>query len=151
MPATYSSALEGLTTSVAVKAPCRVATTAAINLASAPASIDGVTLSAGPPFDRILVRAQSSSIDNGLYDFHGAGYPLTRSKDANGTLDLVGGTHCSVVEGDTYNETFWLIDGYGPIIVGADPITFTLRSDMQGPQGPPGQDGRARVATCANP
>jgi len=47
----------------AIKEPCRVATTGAITLHGAQ-TIDGLALSAG---DRVLVRAQASAIDNGIW------------------------------------------------------------------------------------
>lgn len=47
-----------------------------INLASAPAVIDTITLTVG---DTVLVAAQTSSIDNGIYTFNGAGVAMTRT------------------------------------------------------------------------
>ena len=61
MASTYLDRLEGIETSVAVKAPVRVATTANIVL-SGEQTVDGVALVGG---DRVLVKDQASAIDNG--------------------------------------------------------------------------------------
>lgn len=47
-----------------------------INLASAPATIDTITLSDG---DIVLVAAQTSAIENGIYTFNGVGVAMTRT------------------------------------------------------------------------
>jgi propanediol utilization protein len=47
-----------------VKQPVRVASTAALSIASPGSSIDGVTLVAG---DRVLLKNQASAFENGLY------------------------------------------------------------------------------------
>lgn len=75
------SIVEGL----AWKDDVRVATTANINLASAPSSIDGVTLAIG---DRVLVKEQTDAKENGIYLFNGAGSAMTRALDANTGAEL---------------------------------------------------------------
>ncbi len=81
------------------KAAVRVATTTSVNLASPPSSVDGVALSAG---DRILVRAQSTPAQNGVY-VHGATW--TRATDCNTALDFAEGTTVSVIAGTTLAGT----------------------------------------------
>jgi hypothetical protein len=49
-----------------------------INISSAPAAIDGVTLTSD---DKVLLGAQTSSAENGLYIFNGSGSAMTRSTD----------------------------------------------------------------------
>lgn len=119
MPSTFTSRLEGLTTSVAVKAPCRVATTAAITL-SGLQTIDGVALSAG---DRVLVKNQSSAIDNGIWIASIGAW--TRAADFDGTLDAVGGTQAMVIAGATNANTYWRVDGVGDIDIGQDGVEFS--------------------------
>lgn len=119
MPSTFTSRLEGLTTSVAVKAPCRVATTAAITL-SGLQTIDGVALSAG---DRVLVKNQSSTIDNGIWIASVGAW--TRAADFDGTLDAVGGTQAMVIAGATNANTYWRVDGVGDIDIGQDGVEFS--------------------------
>lgn len=118
MPSTFTSRLEGLTTSVAVKAPCRVATTAAITL-SGLQTIDGVALSAG---DRVLVKSQSSAIDNGIWIASVGAW--TRAVDFDGTLDAVGGTQAMVLAGSVNGNTYWRVDGVGDVNIGQDGVTF---------------------------
>lgn len=119
MPSTFTSRLEGLTTSVAVKAPCRVATTAAITL-SGLQTIDGVALSAG---DRVLVKNQSSAIDNGIWIASVGAW--TRAADFDGTLDAVGGTQAMVLAGSANGNTYWRVDGVGDVDVGQDGVEFS--------------------------
>jgi hypothetical protein len=94
----------------------RVATTASINLASAPATIDGVTLAAG---DRVLVKNQAAPAANGVYVWNGVGVPMTRALDyavydnlANGLITVDQGTahadtlwYCTSNAGGTLNTT----------------------------------------------
>lgn len=97
----------------------RVATTSNINIASAPASIDGVTLAAN---DRVLVRAQTDAKENGIYIYNGAGNALTRSYDANTGSEL---TNAVVVvdEGATNAGTSWRQTTVNPVI-GTDNIVW---------------------------
>jgi hypothetical protein len=77
VPKSYvDSLVEGL----AWKDSCRVATQANLNLASPGATIDGITMVSG---DRILVRAQSTTTENGIYVWNGAASAATRSLDAS--------------------------------------------------------------------
>lgn len=69
------------------KAPCRVATTANIDLGSAPASIDGVTLSND---NRVLVKDQTTASQNGVYVFAGANNAMSRSTDCDSAAELNG-------------------------------------------------------------
>jgi hypothetical protein len=75
------SAVEGL----AWKDSARVATQANINLASPGATVDGVTMVTG---DRVLVRAQSTGAENGVYIWNGAAVAMTRALDASTAAEL---------------------------------------------------------------
>jgi hypothetical protein len=141
MPSTFTSRLEGLTTSVAVKAPCRVATTAAITL-SGLQTIDGVALSAG---DRVLVKNQSSTIDNGIWIASVGAW--TRAADFDGTLDAVGGTQVMVISGSVNGNTYWRVDGVGDVNIGQDGVSLeaALISDSATQTFlPPGTGAEAR-------
>jgi len=52
-----------LVVDVAIKAPCKAATTANITL-NGEQTIDGAACVSG---DRVLVKSQTSSVDNGIY------------------------------------------------------------------------------------
>ena len=79
------------------KEPCRVATTANIDLSNAPASIDGVTLAND---DRVLVKDQTTQSQNGVYVFAGSGSAMTRSSDCDSAAEI-NGAAVFVKEGST--------------------------------------------------
>ena len=74
MPATYTDRRQGLTTAVAVKAPCRVATTANITL-SGTQTVDGVALAVR---DRVLVKNQTNPIAT-TFVTYGAKYAVRKN------------------------------------------------------------------------
>jgi hypothetical protein len=110
------------------KASVRVATTGNINLASAPATIDGVSLSNG---DRVLVWQQSSNTENGIYDYNGSGSAMTRSTDMDGapTSEVSTGNNTFVTEGPTYQGNGYVVIASGTwsgnLTVGVAPIVWT--------------------------
>ena len=110
-----------------VKASVRVATTAAINLATALVAgqvIDGVTLVAG---DRVLVKDQTSGSENGIYVAVASG-AASRSSDADGTADtgeLTSGTFTFVEEGTVNFDSGFVVSTDGTITVGGTAITWT--------------------------
>lgn len=118
MPSTTTDRLNGLTTSVAVKAPCRVATTANITL-SGLQSIDGVTVVAG---DRVLVKNQTTTTENGVYEASASAW--VRAADFDGSLDVVGGTLLGVNTGTANADSYWRVVGDGEKLPGTDAITF---------------------------
>ena len=68
-----------------VKAPCVASTTVDITL-SGTQTIDGVAVVAA---DRVLVRSQTDSAENGIYDVSSGAW--VRSTDFNGPTDLING------------------------------------------------------------
>ena len=82
MPATATDRLTGLTTSVAVKAPCKVATTANITL-SGEQTIGSTAVVTN---DRVLVAAQTVKADNGIYVVSTSTW--VRAKDFDGNRDV---------------------------------------------------------------
>lgn len=99
MPSTSTDILDGVSSSLAVKAPVRVATTAAITL-SGEQTIDGVAVVAG---DRVLVKNQTDPVDNGIWKASASAW--TRAADFNGARDVVQGTMVKVTAG-TVNAGF---------------------------------------------
>jgi hypothetical protein len=99
VPKSYvDSLVEGL----AWKDSCRVATQSSINLASPGATIDGITMASQ---DRVLVRAQSTASDNGIYVWNGASTSMTRSLDAS-TFDELEQAVTTVEEGTSAATTY---------------------------------------------
>ena len=90
------------------KASVRVATTAALTLASAfenGDTVDGVVLATG---NRILIKNQASSIANGIYTVNSSGAP-TRATDADTNTEVTSGMFCFVTEGTTNGDTGWVL------------------------------------------
>ena len=110
-----------------VKQSVRVATISPINLAEdleAGDLIDGVTLVAG---DRVLVKNQSTAIENGIYVAVSSG-AASRSSDANGTADtgeLMPGTFTFVEEGAVNSDKGFVVSTNGTITIGATAIAWT--------------------------
>lgn len=90
MPSTNTDRLDGLSTSVAVKSPCKAVATTNITL-SGEQTIGGVACVSG---DRVLVIGQASSIDNGIWVVSAGSW--SRAKDFDGTRDATQGTLVTV-------------------------------------------------------
>jgi hypothetical protein len=93
-----NAAIEG----IAWKDNARVASTVNITVASPGAAIDGVTMVAG---DRVLLKNQTTTTENGIYIWNGAATPATRAPDAN-TFDELESAIVGVDEG-TNAGTAW--------------------------------------------
>jgi hypothetical protein len=136
--ADLNSALEGL----AWKDSARVATQSNLNLASPGATIDGITMATN---DRVLVRAQSTTAQNGIYTWNGAAVAMTRSLDANTSAELEQaavnveeGTSASV----TYRQTAV------NFVLDTDPIAWTTFGQAS-PSASEITAGIAEIATQA--
>ncbi len=77
--------VDGAVEGLAWKDSARVATQGNLALASPGATIDGVTMAAN---DRVLVRAQTTTSENGVYIWNGAAVAMTRALDANTAAEL---------------------------------------------------------------
>lgn len=110
--------INGLLGSVAIKPPCRVATTANITL-SGLQTIDGVTVVAG---DRVLVKDQTTATENGIYEADTSAW--SRAKDFNGNRDAVNGTFVLVTNGTANGESLWKVATANPITIGTSSIAF---------------------------
>lgn len=135
--AAQDAATKGYVDSVAVglapKGDVRVASTGDLNLASMPATVDGVTLANG---DRFLVKDQTDLTQNGIYIFNGAGNAATRSPDQDNAplSEIVNGVWIPLVlEGATWESHSFLITSQGTgangeHIIGTDNIEWSLFS-----------------------
>ena len=99
----------------------RVATTANISLSTAPAAIDGVTLSSD---DRVLVKDQSTGSQNGLYVFNGSGSAMTRATDADANAEVTSGMFTFVTEGSVNADSGFVLTTDGSITVGTTALAF---------------------------
>jgi hypothetical protein len=108
---------------IAIKAPCVVASTAALTL-SGNQTIDGVACVTG---DRVLVKNQSNTVTNGIYVVDTGDW--SRSTDCDGSYDLANGTLVKVNSG-TVGSGFWYAAGTNPIIVGTSAQTWGQASTV---------------------
>lgn len=114
--------LDGLSSSTAIKGPCRVATTANITL-SGEQTIDGVAVVAD---DRVLVKNQTAASENGIWI--AAAGSWRRAKDFSRTDDVRKGTQVAVTDGTLYAVTTWHVATANPITIGTTSIVFAQAS-----------------------
>lgn len=127
MPSTETNVLDGLSTSVAVKAPCRVAAVTNITL-SGLQTVNGVAVVEG---DRVLVTAQTSSINNGIYVASSGQWQ--RALDFDGQRDAVKGTIILLQNsgiGYQVTSTDPIVFGTTAITLVATDIDSSLRADL---------------------
>lgn len=118
MPSTMIDRIDMITTSAAVKVPCRAGTLGNIAL-SGLQTIDGVDLVEG---DRILVKDQTNATENGIYVVQSTSW--YRDYDFDGARDAVKGTTVQVLEGALQPATWWNLTSPDPVNIGYDAITF---------------------------
>ena len=105
------------------KQSCQVATTANITL-SGLQTIDGYTTLAG---DRVLVKNQSSSANNGIYVASASAW--SRSTDMN-TWEEVSGAYTVVVNGTVNGQTAWVCTSPTSGTLGTTAITWVQFSGI---------------------
>ena len=111
--------LDGLSSSVAIKGPCRVATTANITL-SGTQTIDGVLVAVG---DRVLVKNQTTASENGIYYVDTGSW--RRTKDFARSSDVVTGSQVFVTNGTVAGGASFIVATSGSITIGTTSIAFT--------------------------
>ena len=129
--ATRKAYVDAVAQGLRPKGNVEVATVANVSIATAPAAIDGITLSSG---DRVLVWKQTDAKENGIYDFNGSGSAMTRSadQDNNPLSEIVNGVFIPrVLQGATYaDEPFVIISvgtgTEGVHTIGTDDIDWDL-------------------------
>lgn len=122
MTSTFEDVVDGVSTSTAVKAPVRCATTANITL-SGFQTIDGVTLTSSDENLRVLVWNQTDATENGIYDAKTGSWE--RSADFDGARDVRDGTLVRVTEGSTYAGAWFEVTTDDPITIGTTSLTFS--------------------------
>lgn len=108
------------------KSAVRAATAADISL-SGLQTVDGVALAAG---DRVLVKAQTTASQNGIYV--AAAGAWTRADDADTDAKVKAGMLVPVEEGTRQRGTTWALTAPNPIAVGTTALTFEQGG---GPEG----------------
>lgn len=116
MPVTLAqlnSAVQGW----AWKSPVRAASTANLTL-SGLQTVDGVSLASN---DRVLVKNQTTTTDNGIYTCAAGSW--TRATDMDVAAEFLLAT-CFVSEGTVAGNTSWTMTTDGPITVGSTAIVW---------------------------
>lgn len=133
--------LQSLIEGNAWKDSARAASTANLTLTGPGASIDGVTLSAG---DRVLVKDQTTSSQNGIYIWNGAAAAMTRALDAS-TFDELESAVIRVEEGTSNAGTKWAqtqVNG----VIGTNNVVW-VSDTGSAPAASETQSGIAEIAT----
>lgn len=104
-----------------VKEPVRAASTANVTLATPGSSMDGVTLASG---NRVLLKNQTTTTQNGIYVWTGASSTLSRATDADANADWVFGFQVYVREGTVNATTIWVYSQSAAVSLGATSLTF---------------------------
>jgi hypothetical protein len=112
------------------KMAARVGSTGDITVASPGATIDGVTLAVN---DRVLLLAQTTGSENGIYVFNGASSPLTRASDFNTSAKVSAGDALSVAEGSVNGDKTFVLVTDNPITLGTTSLAFSLMNGGSGP------------------
>lgn len=122
-------------TGLEFKESARAASTANVNLTLPGTTIDGVTLANG---DRILLKDQTTTSQNGIYTFAGPSTPLSRSADSNTSDEMPPGTFILVTEGSVNGDTAWVLATDAPITLdttGLDWVQFSGANNVSAGDG----------------
>ncbi len=100
------------------KGSCRAATTGNITLSGAQ-TIDGVSIVAG---DRVLVKAQTTAANNGIYVCASGAW--TRATDADANPEVTANATVMISEGTANADTQWSLTTNDAITLGSTSLTF---------------------------
>lgn len=115
--------VDAVATGLDLKGSVRVASTANVNLSSAPSTIDAVTLVAN---NRILLKNQTTASENGIYIFSSVGSGLVRTTDADTSSEVTAGMYTYVEEGAVNGGKAYVLSTTGTITLGTTNLTFSL-------------------------
>jgi len=116
--------VDGVANGLDVKASVRAATTANITLSGTQTIDTTVSVIAG---DRVLVKNQTTSSQNGIYIVAAGAW--TRATDADADAEVTTGLFTFVEEGTTNGDTGWVLATNNPITVGTTSLVFSQFSD----------------------
>lgn len=125
MTSTATDQITGFSGSLALKQPVRLATLVDIVLEGLIA-IDGIVPAEG---DRVLVKAQATPSQNGIY-IASTGI-WSRAVDFDATGKVVKGTQVWVTDGATLAGTLWLVSAANPVIVDTSALTWQAGNAYQ--------------------
>lgn len=97
------------------------ASTGNVTVATAPASIDGVTLAAG---SRVLLKDQTTGSENGIYTYSATGSPLVRALDADSSAEVTAGMAVTVTGGTANADRLYVLTTDTAVTLGTTALTF---------------------------
>lgn len=103
------------------KQSVRAASTGNVDIASAPSSIDGVTLTSG---DRVLLKNQTTGSQNGIRIFTAASAALNRALDADSSAEVTSGMAATVTEGTANGDKVFVLTTNDPITLDTTALVF---------------------------
>jgi len=102
------------------RSPCRLVATTPVTASNTQVIDTKSTVNA----DRVLLTAQASPADNGIYVASDAG-AWVRAVDADATAELLPGMVVFVTDGAEYAESGWILATDPPLALGTSALTFT--------------------------
>lgn len=111
---------DGLIRGLSWKEEVVAASTANVSLAAPGTTLDGITLAAN---DRILLKDQTATAENGIYVWTASGSALTRALDADSGLELSGAT-TTVQRGTVNADRVYRATADDPLTVGTTSIPW---------------------------
>ena len=120
MSGTITDRIDGISTSVAVKAPVKVCATGNISLIGEQ-TIDGVAVVSG---DRVFLPLQTDATARGIYDVSTSAWK--RSGDFDGARDIVQGTLIPVNLGTVNGGKLFKVSSANPMIIGTTALAFEV-------------------------
>lgn len=125
MTSTTLDQINGFSGSLALKQPVRLATLVDIVLEGLIA-IDGIVPAEG---DRVLVKAQATPSQNGIYIASSGIW--SRAVDLDATGKVVKGTQVWVTDGATQQGTLWIVSAANPIVIDTSALTWQAGNAYQ--------------------
>lgn len=164
--------VDSLAAGLSPRTSCRVGTTAALTVTynngasgvgatltnagvQAALSIDGVTLAVN---DRVLVKDQASTFQNGIYVVTNIGsgatnWVLTRATDYDTAApnEVVEGSYTIISQGTVNATNMFVETGAGPFTIGTTPIVFSAFNSAAGITAGTGLTKVGNVLSLTNP
>ena len=122
MTATQTFRVDGAVYSLAIKSPCVAVSSANLTL-TGEQTVNSIAV---VEEDRVLVKDQTDTTENGIYVVETGAWD--RAKDFDGNRDIVDGTLVTVAK-TTGMNFFYQVDATDPIVIGTSAIAFLLASD----------------------